>query len=276
MQISTHETVPEFHSKGRKGIKGRMGAPDLDANETPFERVLRYQDDLIGFFTNSHSFAGGEYGVMRKDLLNNPAYGGLAPAFLRRCRDTSALWSFAKSVNPQWEPRRQFLRDEFEPLLERLEGENTAASVRMPGTYDASAWTGVPNGTQRVRAVQTLIPVAQSAVASLIQHLEQPGHNGGPRLDEVETALTNLRALHSALGKFLTIADEGKLATDVGEGLVLEIARFARRSAKALKEDPIPYALSGTLLALFTACGVPGLGGYLGTVALMMTKSRTG
>lgn len=242
--------------------------------ETLFERVLRYQDELIGFFTNSYQFTGDEYPAMRKDLLNNPAYAGLAPKFLRRCRDTGALWSFAKSVDGSWEPRRQFIRSEFEPLLDHLESGNTQPSLQMPGNYDASAWTGIPSGPQRVRAIQTLIPVAQAAVGCLIDHLERPGHNGGPPLDEVETALKNLRALHTALGKLLEIADEGKLATQQGEGLVLEIGRFARRAAKTLVDDPVPYALSGTLLAILAACGLPGIGGYLSGVALTMRKPR--
>jgi hypothetical protein len=122
-------------------------------SETLFERVLRYQDELIGFFTNSNSMAEGDYTDLRRDLLNNPAYGGLAPAFLRRYRDTGSLWSFAKSVDPSWEPRRVFLRNQFEPLLDLLESHNTAPSQRMPGNYDASAWTGVQAGPQRVRAV---------------------------------------------------------------------------------------------------------------------------
>lgn len=240
--------------------------------ETPFERVLRYQDDLIGFFTNSGPIGADDYAAMRKDLLNNPTYGGLAPKFLRRCRDTGALWSFAKSIDRSWEPRRVFLREQFEPLLDRLESGNIAPSLRMPGNYDASAWTGIQDPVHRVRAVQTLIPVAQAAVGCLIEHLEQPGHNGGPPLDEVETALTNLRQLHSALGELLTITDEGRLSSTFGDGLILEIARYARRSTKVLKRDPLPYALSGTLLALFTACGFPGLGGYLGGLALAMKR----
>lgn len=253
-----------------------MAAPNEKATEgeTAYQRVLGYQDELIGFFTNSSQIDADTYNSMRRDLLNNPAYSNLAPKFLRRCRDTSSLWSFAKSVDGSWEPRRAFLREEFEPLLDHLESSNTGPSVRMPGEYDASAWTGIGSGAQRVHAVRTLIPVAQAAVTCLIDHLDQPGHNGGPPLDEVEKALEQLRALHSALGKLLIVADEGKLDTDKGEGLAVEIARYARRSAKALKDDPLPYALSGVLLALFTACGFPGLGGYLSGVAVSMRKPQ--
>lgn len=210
---------------------------------------------------------------MRTDLLRNPAYNALAPNFLKSCRDTGALWTFAKSVDGSWEPRRSFLREQFEPLLDFLEGGAlSGAQQRMPGSYDAAAWTGVSEPVQRVRAVQSLVPVAQAAIETLISQLEAPGHNGGPPLEEAEVALGHLRQLHAALGQLLTLADEGSLLTSRGEGLMVEAARYGRRAAKALKNDPVPYALSATLLGLFTACGFPGLGGYLSGIAIAMKK----
>lgn len=146
------------------------------------------------------------------------------------------------------------------------------AQQRMPGPYDASAWTGVSEPVQRVRAVQSLVPVAQAAIETLISQLEAPRHNGGPPLDEIEVALGHLRQLHAALGKLLIMADEGTLSSSRGEGLMVEAARYGRRAAKALKNDPVPYALSATLLGLFTACGFPGLGGYLSGLAIAIKK----
>lgn len=183
-----------------------------DTRDEAYERVGGYLGDLIGFFTGG-SIEGDAYAAMRTDLLRNPAYNGLAPKFLKRCRDTSALWSFAKSVDGSWEPRRSFLREQFEPLLDFLEGGAASdAQQRMPGPYDASAWTGVSEPVQRVRAVQSLVPVAQAAIETLISQLEAPGHNGGPPLDETEVALEHLRQLHAALGQLLIMADEGGAA----------------------------------------------------------------
>lgn len=216
---------------------------------------------------------GVDYTAMRADLLRNPLYAGLAPDFLKRCRDTGALWSFAKSVNPSWEPRRVFLREQFEPLLDRLEHGGAQSARRMPGPYDSNAWTGAQGPIQRVKAVQTLLPLAQAAVGSLIEHLEKPGHNGGPPLDEVDRALVSLRDLHNSLGEILHLADEGGLASPRGEGLVIEAARYGRRAARALKHDPLPYAMSAALLGLLTACGFPGLGGYLSGMALAIKRA---
>lgn len=244
-------------------------SPSFD--ERPFERVLHYQSQLIAFFTGT-TMDPNEYAAMRNDLLNTPEFGGLAPSFLKRHRDTAALWAFAKSVDPSWDPRRRFLREQFEPLLDFIEKNEALPSHRMPGPYDSSAWTGVQDRSQKVRAVQTLIPVAQAAVQALIAHLEIPSHNGGPQLDEVEAALRHLRKLHATLGALLVVADSGDLHSDKGEGLAVEVARYGRRAAKSLRDDPLPYAMSATLLGIFTACGFPGLGGYLSGMALAIRK----
>jgi hypothetical protein len=239
--------------------------------EDLFDRVLDFQGELVDFFTGGKSLEGPHYQAMRKELIEDPRYGNLAPAWLRRNRDVSALWSFAKSVDPSWEPRRQFLREQFEPLLDFLE-RGGQQSAQMPGSYDASAWTGVQSTAQQVRAIKTMIPVAQAAIGSLIEHLETPGSNGGPPLDEVAFALEQLRKLHGALDALLAAAEDGKLKETIDAGLVSEIARYGRQAARALRHDPLPYALSGTILAVFTACGFPGLGGYLGGIALAIKK----
>jgi hypothetical protein len=234
--------------------------------------VLSFQDDLISYFTGGKSLDEPSYQSMRRELLEDPRYGDLAPTWLRRNRDLGALWSFAKSVDGSWEPRRQFLREQFEPLLDFMERGGGEPSARMPGAYDSSAWTGAQTTTQQARAIRTLIPLAQAAIGSLIDHLEKPNHNGAPLLEEVEFALERLRKLHAALGALLTAVEGGNLNDMIECGLIAEIARYGGQTARALKHDPLPYALSGTLLAVFTACGFPGLGGYLGGMAMAIKK----
>ena len=97
--------------------------------------------------------------------------------------------------------------------------------------------------------------------------MEEPRHNGGPPLDEMAAAVENLRELHRVLGEMLIAADEGKLSKAFNEGLPVEAARYAKRAAKALRDDPMPYAVSATILAIMTACGMPDIGGYLTGVA---------
>lgn len=211
-------------------VSGRPGSLDASASsEELFERALEFQGQLIDYFTGGKSLEEPRYQQMRKELLEDPRYGGLAPSWLRGNRDLSALWSFAKSVDGSWEPRRQFLREQFEPLLDFLERSRGGPSPRMPGPYDASAWTGVQSTVQQASAIKTLIPVAQAAIGSLIEHLENPGHNGGPPLDEVEFALERLRKLHAALGTLLAAVQKGELKDTIQSGLVAEIARYGHR-----------------------------------------------
>jgi hypothetical protein len=223
-----------------------------------------------------------EYRSLRRALLAEPRYEMVIPKYVRRHRDLESLWPTFKSFSPHWEPRRQEVREQFEPLLAEAEraslseklqiGDHAEAEVvRRPG-HDATAWTGASSPAERVLAVKTLMPVAQSAVEQLLALLDNPGHNGGPPLDEVEEAIGELRHLHAALGKLLTAADEGKLMEALNDGAAAETARFAKRAARALRDDPVPYAIAGTILGLLTACGFPGIGGFLASVAIQMKK----
>lgn len=214
-----------------------------------------------------------EYKELRSIFLDDDTYKESIPAFVRRYYDLSSLWPAMKSFSPKWEPRRVEVRSQFEPALAIAEQLETSAKPSDGVTgFDASAWSGATKGSDRVKAVITLLPVAQSAVEQLIAMLEAPRHNGGPLLDETVAAIESLRQLHQKLGELLIAADEGKLTEAFNEGLPSEAARFAKRAARSLRDDPIPYALSATVLAIMTACGVPGIAGYLAGVALSMRK----
>jgi hypothetical protein len=234
------------------------------------DEVIGFQEELIEMFTGKGDL--NKYKDIRNELLRHEDFSEIIPKFIRRCRDGGALWSFAKGVDPSWEPRRQFVREQFEPLLDFLETPGQPTSPAMPGKYDSDAWTGAQSPAQKAHAVRTLIPVAQASIEALIQHLEVPSHNGGPPLEEVDEAIHHLKKLHSVLGALLDAAEDQQLGTSLGEGLIAEAARYGKRAAKALKYDPLPYALSAAVLAIFTACGFSGIGGYLSGMALAIRK----
>lgn len=214
-----------------------------------------------------------EYKELRRILLDDDSYRESVPTFVRRHRDLASLWPAFKSFSPKWEPRRVEIRSQFEAALataERLELSTKPGDGAAE--FDASAWSGATKAGDRVRAVKTLIPIAQGAVKQLIAMLEAPRHNGGPPLDETMAAIGSLRHLHQKLGELLAAADEGKLTEAFNDGMPAEAARFAKRAARSLRDDPMPYALSATVLAIMTACGVPGIAGYLAGVALSMRK----
>jgi hypothetical protein len=161
--------------------------------------------------------------------------------------------------------RVRHVRDQFEPFIDNL-------NDRRPDAIDSAMWTGTEGRAARLRMVRGLLPLAQNAVDSMIATLSEPNANGGPLLDSRIEAIDELRRLHQALGELLTAVDNGHLDDELGQNLQAEVARYGKRVAKALRDDPMPYLSSALLLGLFTACGIPGLGGYLSGIALTVQK----
>lgn len=271
--------------------KGMCQLPSMDLDpedefgpfEDDLEALLRLQDILLQAAEGARDpDLNREYQHLRGLLLADPIYATLVPKFVKRHRDLNSMWPALKSFSPQWEPRRVEVREQFEPLLQEAEQSTlfgnmvvddlVEAEVIRSGRYDSSAWTGATRPAERLAAVRTLMPVAVGAVEQLLNALEAPGHNGGPPLDEKSEAITQLRQLHGVLGSLLEAAEEGNLTRAINQGLPAEAARYAKRVAKNLRDDPIPYAVSASILAILTACGMPGIGGFLSGVAVNMRK----
>jgi hypothetical protein len=161
--------------------------------------------------------------------------------------------------------RAEAVRDELNPFLDMLREPRSEP-------VDSAVWTGQEGRTAKLKLVRGLLPLAQNAVESMITTLSEPNANGAPLLDSRVEAIEELRKLHHALGELLSAVDSGHLDDELGQNLQAEVARFAKRTAKALRDDPMPYLSSALLLGLFTACGIPGLGAYLGGVALTVKK----
>ncbi|WP_375394966.1 hypothetical protein [uncultured Sphingomonas sp.] len=220
-----------------------------------------------------------EYSEMRAALLADPRYEETIPQFVHRHRDLGSLWPTLKSFSPQWEPRRVEVRRQFEPAIaeaDRIDPFGVSPQQVWAGDlpFDSTAWTGATKPGARLAAVKTLLPVARAAVERLIESLGAPGHNGGPALDGTIEAIDALRSLHTLLGEIIQAADEGKLNQAYNDGMVLEACRYAKRAAKKLRDDPMPYAMSALLLSVLSACGFPGVGGFLGGVAANIKRKE--
>lgn len=251
----------------------------LELNDTRFgsdlDALLHFQDVLLKAVEGARDDElNHEFQVLRKMMLADPTYQQVIPPFVRRHRDLGSLWPAFKSFSPQWEPRRVEVRKQFEQALEIAErAELFVTTDSGPSGYDSTAWNGASTPADRIKAVKTLIPVTLLAIEQLIASLEAPNHNGAPPLDGTKEAIEQLRALHVALGELLAAADDGKMYDVVNNGLATEAARYAKRAAKALRDDPIPYAFSAMILAVMSACGLGGsIAGWLAGVAINMKR----
>jgi hypothetical protein len=106
----------------------------------------------------------------------------------------------------------------------------------------------------------------------MIATLSEPNPNGAPMLDERGEALEHLRQLHRTLGELLSAVEAGHFEDELGQSLLAQAARYAKRTARALRSDPMPYLSSALLLGIFEACGLPGIGGFLSGVAVNIRR----
>lgn len=283
-------------------ISGRDGGMAIVVDVGPWEgkfntdeeAIFRFQELLLEAAEGARTpELDGEYRELRNAFLKNPEFSDIVPRMVRIHRDLPSLWPYFKSFDPQWEPRRRHVRDEMEPLFVRAE-ELTGSGVKKvdqdppwPGTpmpadsssppsgANPSDWTGIASPSQRLAAARQLLPIAQGSVERLIQTLSEPSHNGGPPLDERHEAIENLRKLHAALGSVLDAVEGGRWDEVNAQGLPAEAAKYAKRAARALRDDPMPYAVSAMVLGLLTVLGFPGIGAYLAGVAATVTKGRS-
>lgn len=210
----------------------------------------------------------------RRSIGDDQQYPDLRRELKRRRLDTPPLVSahpsvdsfsaYIKGIETKRE-RVERVREEFSAVLDAVENGSAAAT-------DASAWTGEPGRVARLKTVRTLLPLAEAAVESMITTLSEPNPNGAPILEEREEALKHLRELHRTLGELLSAVDAGHFEDELGQSLLAQAARYAKRAARALRDDPMPYLSSALLLGVFEACGLPGIADYIAGVALNVKR----
>lgn len=92
----------------------------MDYNETTIEEVESFQNLLVSIATGGNG-GGYEYGELRRSLVSNPNISDRLPRFVKTNRDAGQFWNFIKQKFSTYKDRREFLWEEFRPLLEWLE-----------------------------------------------------------------------------------------------------------------------------------------------------------
>jgi len=243
------------------------------------EAIIRLQDILLQLAEGERGEElDQEYREIRSAFLENSEYNDVIPRLVRIHRNLGGMWPYMKNFDATWEPRRKHVRDELDPLFARAEHlakKSTDANPPWPATppsTDATDWTGMQSRAQRLATARSLLPVARGSIERLIEDLSKPPHNGGPPLSETTEALDNLRKLHRSLGEILDAVEGNNWSAIEQQGLPAEAARYAKRFARSVRYDPMPYASAALLLCVLSACGLPGIAGALSGVALTVSK----
>jgi hypothetical protein len=89
-------------------------------NSELFEKVESLQNLLISRATGGEAHEA-QYKMLRSELMNDPLLMDKLPRFVRTCFDLNQFWNFIKHEFSSYRERREFLWNEFKPILEMIE-----------------------------------------------------------------------------------------------------------------------------------------------------------
>lgn len=162
--------------------------------------------DLIKYLENglvSHATGGAfdYYELVRQKVLQNKLFEKHLPTWLKTCRDVKQFWSFIKKIEG-YQPRREFLWKEFEPLLNFLEFKNISPldeSIVFDEAHIHEQWT---KAIERKNSdPEGAITMARTIIESLLKHI----------LDEMKIEHSDnmdLSELYKEVAKQLNLAPE--------------------------------------------------------------------
>lgn len=111
--------------------------------------VERIKSILISRATNEQ-YSEQEYRTLREKLLKAERIKNHLPRFITTCRNLSEFWGHIKEISPNYQGRREYLRNQFNELLTLLELDESspADSIitqsltgKVDATYIQEAWT---------------------------------------------------------------------------------------------------------------------------------------
>lgn len=111
----------------------RVGGAMTKDYEDLFEKTLTLKNAVIARATSMDG-DDATYRELRGELLDDPELKPLLPQFVRTARTMDEVWGVMKEVasyGGAYQARRDFIRDEFDPVLTHLE-ERVAAASHAP------------------------------------------------------------------------------------------------------------------------------------------------
>jgi hypothetical protein len=94
------------------------------------EKVETFQNMLISYATGG-SVDEEEFKRLRQELLQEPVVNDKLPRLVRTHKDFKQFWGFIKQQSPNYQGRREFLWDQFRPVLEFLEAPGSPADENV-------------------------------------------------------------------------------------------------------------------------------------------------
>lgn len=119
-----------IHNQSTRSRCLTLGAASKETgvmNEELLEKVERLKMILVCRATGQPA-DNEEYKALRRELIANPTVGSLMPRCVRAYRDLGEFWNFIQPRFQRYSERREFLHNELEPLVSKIETESLAPS----------------------------------------------------------------------------------------------------------------------------------------------------
>ena len=128
-----------------------------------------------------------QYKTLRHELITSTRIAKLLPRFVQVCRDLSEFWSFIQPKFATYAERREYLRNEFDPVFSMLEAESgtpsdaaiTATVQAVSSTYIQEAWQKALE--RRATDSEGAITAARTLLESVCKHILDAA---GPTYDD--------------------------------------------------------------------------------------------
>lgn len=102
-------------------------------NEIPSSRIEQATmlEGLLTARATGGSADDGVYQHLRREFMADPVLCDLLPPFVRTYRNLSAFWPYIQRASETYAGRREIINKAFTPLMDRLEGSNTAPGDKV-------------------------------------------------------------------------------------------------------------------------------------------------
>lgn len=150
--------------------------PIADLPTAPLERAMALRNGLVALCEGRSNMNDAVYRLLRREFMDNPTVSQLVPAFVRTAQDTAAMWAFLKGHSGQWEPRRQFVREQFAPLIDRLERNPAPADAIVSNGLESFDSEGITEAWNKALARREVDPTgaitaARTLLETVCKHL---------------------------------------------------------------------------------------------------------
>ncbi len=140
------------------------------------ERAMTLRNGLVALCEGGANMNDVVYRLLRREFMDDPIVSHLVPAFVRTTQDKAAMWAFLKGHSGQWEPRRQYVREQFTQLIDRLEHSPAPADTIVSDAlqrFDAEGITDAWNKALSRREADPAgaITAARTLLETVCKHL---------------------------------------------------------------------------------------------------------